>query len=488
MALGEGIEKGARTTAVNQDTAPLAIGKLEEAQLNKIRGAALNALVLKRMEEDPDRPGVEASHAELKAYKKFVRKRCYQELSKEEHETLQSTLTVEQVNERILLSRVSTFAERVSARAAVALRDKDRVDENEAGFEDMDFDEDFEEPGDEEEVEEDAEHGHNASDQIELHVNTGEFADPKDGSSVASYVESAKAFMEIILEHSLTNHEIPFHARTEQERRCPLCMDDETISDKDREKIYANESYLNSHMEGKKHFPYMQWWRRQESTFLEKKLANKDKIGALNRTMEELADEMDDEEVEVTAAEVKRLEDSLMVYDCPYCPADDMHSYSKVGNVVKHVEGSSVKHGGLAHDDLKREDGWYDGQDFYGKLSTKARKHRLSQNRNILADAGVSFEPELLRSEPVPGRPGVFYGDFSDNMGKTDARHGDKIRLGSDQRGPYKTFPFSIEANHAADGVTTGDKAEPMVLGHIDKRFRGIVGRGDGSGFSDDDE
>lgn len=241
--MNEPIEPGGQSSSMLRANATLALGRLDEEHLRRTRGAALNSLTIKLINSDEKLPA-NASPAELKQYKKRVRRRALRALISQQGELHKASMTQQQYQERLVAASASDFAAAVIKRAQESMLDgPDQVTFNEEMNENLD--EDFPETEDDAEpdIEEEAEHFEGAVPRLQLDDNVNEQSDEVEGAAAnMPYVFHAKALMQLLLENTLTTYK----TWAEGDTTCPLCAMDDTVDDE--QKVCLVRTHDEAHM------------------------------------------------------------------------------------------------------------------------------------------------------------------------------------------------------------------------------------------------
>ncbi|KAK0250886.1 hypothetical protein B0A54_07875 [Friedmanniomyces endolithicus] len=133
-----------------------------------------------------------------------------------------------------------------------------------------------------------------------------------------SYRDLAKSMMELLLENTLSIAT----TWSQMDRRCPLCLEDNTVSEERRAKEHKLKAHLDSHIAGNFHHPVSRWKRKAILEF--------GRDGYLY---------------------------------CPYCEGagmEDAKRYKDIRHLIRHIMGSGQLTTDAEHDKLKAADGWYD--------------------------------------------------------------------------------------------------------------------------------
>lgn len=305
IALNEPHGPGGYSARETADTAPLAATKLDETRLERLRGSALNAMTDFLASNDPEYPA-EASRAVLKDYKRRLRRIAFRSLADEQHVQYQSTITSAEIIANVEAAHASTFADAVLERAKRLRGDPA------AGETGDDFDIEFEGFSDDEEVtlEDDVELQHAHHDKFTLHVTTGELFNTTSNSTLP-YIDIASSLMQILLESSLSTHR-EWKDLAPDEQRCPLCIDDDTISDENKDRIWPSEKHLSRHMASTQVHSRYARWRRVQTTLQSRR----------GQDLLERAQRIRDGDLPGTNAQAEEYEEEAERWVCPYCPPD----------------------------------------------------------------------------------------------------------------------------------------------------------------------
>lgn len=168
--------------------------------------------------------------------------------------------------------------------------------------------------------------------------------------------------MQTIMNNALTDYSGPW---SKSHATCPMCADDETVSEKDRTKVWTSQANLNRHMEGTFHSPKLRWERRMK---------------------------------------LQHQQNPSAGWPCPYC--ENSTKYTKLNDLERHIRSTTQKPSDPRHERLKAEDGWFEA-DWMGRASTEMERSRERKiKRNVKAFGGVDYVdglPELLNAQSVPG-------------------------------------------------------------------------------------
>lgn len=356
-------------------------------RLRLTQGKALNSMVDKLMETDPDYP-IAATETELRNYTRRVRRIAFAQLLKQQQIEQKALMTRVEFDKRVeAVNSASAFHKAIMTEALKSLARPAQDDPVLTGpqLHGQNFDEDFEEGDpdphardlDDEIADETAPpEGHN------MRLDEAGDFDPQHENTIP-YLVTAKAFMNVVLNNTLVETK-QWKDRAATERVCTECVDDDTVSDDQKTKEWGSAKHLERHMLSTFHSIYEQWCRQE-----------KKKGPQFNGK-----------------------------FWCKYCAEldglndDERQSFKGVPDVVKHIQASTpamelTDKRPDGHDDLKAADGWY-LDEFYGTISEGAEKQRMDKAAKRLSDIDASLDPFLEPGStvqlPKSTREGVVYG------------------------------------------------------------------------------
>ena len=247
-----------------------ALPQLTPERLKKIRGSALNSLTDCMILDDPNFDNNMTTAAEYQAYRARIRALAYKVLLEREHEEQKSAMTQADATAKAIrgTAEASRFAQEVLGRARAALRmpvPVSTADPDPDPF--YNFDEAFLED-DEDEPEPDAEDFD--VDDHEVTISGDAWVDDavaNDDDDEVDYATAAAASMHIVMDNVL-NEEIPW--KDQPEKRCILCLSDDTVDDDTKSKEYIGIGPLRKHMHGNFHSGVAQYRRQVTNAFNEK--------------------------------------------------------------------------------------------------------------------------------------------------------------------------------------------------------------------------
>jgi len=403
LVLGEDTSPGGLSRDTTAHTATVAVTKLDDARIQRLRGTALKAMMQHLAAQDEDYP-TDGTADDVRNYNRRLRKIAFRALNETEHEEQASAMTQSDVAERLNSMKHSTFADAVLEKARRMSADA------QTGAENVDSEDEFEGFGDDsdedDQPEPDAELGHQNSDNLELHVTEGELFNTSVEYNLG-YQDVARSFMMILMESQLSV-DVEWKDRSGDQKSCPLCVQDPTITEY---REWPSEAYLSRHMASTKYTAHYEWRRGQQiaNGLRSKSLLEK---ARLKRREAETKEGSDQTLLETQAREYER---EAKRFICPYCP-ESARSHSEFQSVYKHVQASTAEKNGNEHDRLKREDGWYNGADFFGEI-TKASVHRKrSKVKAQLTSVGFDWDygHELPAPQPHPKHPHMSLGFFGE--------------------------------------------------------------------------
>lgn len=235
-----------------QNWAPLAMDKLDNNAIKRLRGSVLSQITRRLILADPD-PPQHLSPQELKNYRRDARRAAEQQLAAVEAENLRTTISKAEMDQRRAGLKASQFADEVLRRALKATGTSGigrsstgqtdsslENDQDEDGYLFIrDEDETALEPEPERDFEEtiasfDKELNRDDSGAIIASVDAEDYdIDPTDALSTqtqdASYQTLAKTMMELLLDNSLSEHST-WTGKSKEQKVCPVCQDDDTVS------------------------------------------------------------------------------------------------------------------------------------------------------------------------------------------------------------------------------------------------------------------
>lgn len=241
VLLEQGISSGGVSDTAAKNWHPLALNKLENAAFQHSRGRALSQLIRRIILADEDGPDVTATSAEMKNYRRRVKRYAQKLLVDKESEWQRRKMSKTDMDERKGLLSASEFTKEVLSRALDSLTDVENGlqagADPEEGADDEGLDELFD----------DADEYQAADADLESTV-TEELLD-KDGTlkvtfeaeteteivalNDVSYEAVAKEAMRLWLENPLTTHKT-WKFLDDEEKKCPTCQDDATADEKTR--------------------------------------------------------------------------------------------------------------------------------------------------------------------------------------------------------------------------------------------------------------
>ena len=349
--------------------------------MTKLYGHVLNAALRRRLATDPDVIELKTPQ-EMKNYKKRARAQIMQQLIETAAKEREILTTVNDHQERLIgLEDVTEFVR--------AIEDPTHVLSTVNIPPSINLDEDFEEEqGSSNRFEE-------AEPDVEDQATTNEQAvpscmyenDDQAPSESVSCLAATQSFMEILLYNQFSQAQ-EGRAGTFEPQNCLICLEDETVPDKHRQKVWRNKSHLQKNMTADFHSEHRKFCRKAE------KIAFSDK---------------------------------QHMYRCPYCAEifrDDQPGYPSLRSLRYHIIESTDKiftstntsrldptpaqiH---EHDMLKTQAGWYCAW-FLGDPGTAQQRDKEAGKRKLLAIGRVySNACELQAPIPHAFRMGVQHG------------------------------------------------------------------------------
>ncbi|KAK0364412.1 hypothetical protein LTR91_003761 [Friedmanniomyces endolithicus] len=230
------------------------------------------------------------------------------------------------------------------------------------------------------------------------------------------YRDLAKSMMELLLDNTLSTW-------AQTDRRCPMCLEDDTVSEAQRNSEYRFDSYLQTHLRSHFHHPESKWKRK-------------------------------------AVLEFRR--DRYLC--CPYCEGaglGDAKRYKEMRELIRHIMGSGQLTTNAEHDKLKAADGWYDEDfaqaDFLPASAESMVKYMRRGVKSLQAeDIEVSTPRQLLHPEPY--------------------EHSDRIVRGSHPEALLGTRYTPFVTAHP-EGLQTD---QPSVEDSIPLHLKNFVGAGYG--------
>jgi hypothetical protein len=380
--------------AFGQDTAisgpsSLAVNTLDPTRLLRTQGEALNIVTRELMAQDPDNSAIGTE--EYKNYRRRIRNQAYRILVSSQMRVQAQEDTVDTANHRALVAQASIFHDEVMryardttlASTLQPVPGEDQLDDAEQGLSSPPHQEDEEEDPDGQDPEQEDEP---ALDELLTDDRAGPSTGPLPGSTIP-YEIMAKMSMSLITNNALSTRQF-WETR---DKKCPVCAEDPTISQEDKDREWRSLSVLESHMSSNVH------------TGLEKVKRQLD----IN-----------------TAGVLPRR------YSCLYACGK---SWARKRDCVDHMEASTEAIDGPEHDALKAADGWYE-VGFRGTGSIRYHMELEVYRKRIYMHHGLEFEPlhQLQSSIPHPTDPEVMLGDFPPYNTPTHLQD-EIVELGPDQ-------------------------------------------------------
>ncbi|KAK3114273.1 hypothetical protein LTR53_007558 [Teratosphaeriaceae sp. CCFEE 6253] len=385
VLLDQDIEPGGQSTKQRANWAPLVLGQLNNEQLRRTRGNALAQMTRRLILADPD-PPTDLSARSLKNYRRNARRIAEQQLLAVESEKQRTTLSKADVDAKLAGLRAARFADEVLQRALQVAEDQgignaftggldqpleDGEDHDGSLFVDTD---DVDDGQAEAEPEEDLERRlhldipRDEEGAIIVTMDDDDRAMDLENSrrtpvQDASYVQQARSMMELLMDNTLSEY-VTWKYGTD--KRCPICQEDDTVSDERRMKEHNLKAHLDSHLNGNFHHPVSRWKRRTER-------------------------------------DCRR--DNGTFY-CPYCEMAELpypKGYKRLQDLIVHIMESRLVSTNDKHDELKAADGWYDEEfaqaNFLPASQESIVKHMARGAKN-LAKVGIDMTPERLLLVP----------------------------------------------------------------------------------------
>ncbi|KAK5116858.1 hypothetical protein LTR85_009118 [Meristemomyces frigidus] len=448
VLLEQEVSATGRPDAIRLNWAPLALNKLENEDVQRLRGNALAQMTRRLILADPDPPKDMSARA-LKNYRRNARRVAEEHLNAVEAEKQRTSMSKADMDKRQAGLRASQFADEVLQRALQATEEngigssftgpthpslENAQDEDGRlfiGAEDAEP-EDAQVPEREDDFEHtlaqfDKELQRDEEGAIVIGVdNDDNELDMEDAQRTqvqeASYKLLAKSMMELLMDNTISEHT----TWSQMDKTCPLCQDDETVSDQQRTKEHKLKAHLDSHLNGNFHHPVSKWKRKADYEY-------KDENGR---------------------------------FACPYCEGaglPDIPAYKRLQDLIVHIMESSQLSTGRKHDELKAADGWYDDDfqhaDNLPPSIESVAKH-MARGVKKLNEVGIDTSPQrqLLRPEPFEGSDSIVRGSHPD--APLSARYGPYVDSGAPTLSPAE----HAMPSHLADLIGTGYMLAPNPL------------------------
>ncbi|SMQ45618.1 unnamed protein product [Zymoseptoria tritici ST99CH_3D7] len=380
------------TKADSRSMSSLATTKLDDKAKANIRGRALATMTTRLIMADPDQPEGEPGSPEMKNYRRRVRAYAEKFLIENEKESQRKNLTRQEMSDREKGLQASQFANQVLKQAMQAMpsftegaqplrptSDDDYDDEPGA---DAFVDDPLEVPEPDLEkaledrdtliVEEDEETG---ALTIDVDGEADVDSESKSNDTVTSvpYLEVARSAMELWLDNSLSQHT----TWSQGEKRCGMCIEDDTAPQEKKDQQYGSRDKLEAHQESKYHHPVETWKRRYHA----------DRPPGWK-------------------------------FECLYCKeadVDERFSTFKMNDLITHIMESTADTEGELHDQLKAADGWYTPEFENATVtgpSQRTIEKREAEGRKKMQQMDIDLTPrrQLLGTEPVEGNRSVVRG------------------------------------------------------------------------------
>ncbi|KAK4545856.1 hypothetical protein LTR36_002420 [Oleoguttula mirabilis] len=450
VLLEQAISTTGRSDQMRLNWAPLALNRLENVSLQRLRGNALAQMTRRLILADPD-PPKDLSARALKNYRRNARRVAEEHLTQVEAEKQRTTLSKADMDKRQAGLRASQFADEVLQRALEAAEEngigssftgqadaslEDAQDEDGSlfiGAETADAEEAPEpEPEDDiertmanfsKELERDADGAIITSVDHDDHELDMEDA-PRAQVQEASYKMQAKVMMELLMDNTFPN--TPPGPKWTRLALFARMMTPSASNSGFQAKEHKLKAHLDSHLNGNFHHPVSKWKRKAEF-------------------------------------ECKN-EDGR--FACPYCEgagAPDVPAYKRLQDLILHIMDSSQISTGRKHDELKAADGWYDDDFQYAHNlppSMESVAKHMARGAKNLAAAGIDTTPrrQLLQPEPYERSKSIVRGSHPE--APLPARIAPYV-----QSGP-PTLPTAEHAipPHLVDYVGTGYMKAPNPL------------------------
>ncbi|KAK3401534.1 hypothetical protein B0T20DRAFT_492252 [Sordaria brevicollis] len=358
----------------------LALNVLSDERKRAVFGPLLNATMNKLMASDPGFPK-DANTTELRNYKRRVRWAAIKSLFSQATQQQLEEMTSADEQQRIARLKECSFTNSIIERAKEALANAPNISaQDDANNEDIDMGTGlFKVPKDQCEsfpAEPDAES------REENEITCGTEADESEGTAdgpdtedepekEVEYVVLARTFVKMLLEDSvqtdLQSNPVP----------CRFCIEDDTIPEDRRNKLYRRRDHLEKHEQSDIHTPFKKWMRLYERNYLDSPL----KVAKQ--------------------------------FPCPYCKELGINkSYASWRRLLDHLEldgdvnPASLRTADRRHRELQDADGWLD-EDFFVfvEISTGRRASVASNSKRkfkrLCAEAGISVSDDQELATPI---------------------------------------------------------------------------------------
>ena len=402
------VATGADDVHANVQKQALAVTKLNSDQLQRL-SSTIHVLVEQLRETDEDYPH-HGTIIEKKNRDRVLKRAAFRSLMKDLVEERNREITVDDANARIedIQKMSHTFNQRVLkvAREFVG-EDQEPHSESETsgGDRDLSFLEATTSTDQIDVCEEDAEEQFREA--IEngqpVQVFTDEVDDLSGEIETLDYATAARAAMEVWLSVGMAGSDFGSHHLQHHKVPCPLCQEDDTVSDEMKAKTY-HPSKLGRHKKSEFHSGYKRFMRR-----------------AVNLAQ---ANEWDGVQCEICA----RLAPEGV----------DIPPHATIKTLARHIESSTAttlraaetdhrwwadfddeatRQLSIDHDNLKRELGWYEPEfkgDLDHKATVKGGERDRDYRRAAETEKAMKFADikKLERPIPIPAWPGLQFGSI----------------------------------------------------------------------------
>lgn len=388
MALGEDFKTDAmKAVTLYKDLSTTALGP---EVVREVYGEVLNGAIAEYMLKDDDAPSGISSNATWKNYRRKVSRIVFRGLLHVRSRKLKSTLTPSDVEARIADSAHGRFMREIleaskaldmqSGTGNAMAEDDPPAMMEDGGFE-VAFNEGFYEPDIDSPAQREAYTGELITRRIDEGHDGGTSSD-----NTLPYLSCVTAFMDVLLHYDNPPNPLPLVSAGHGDRwpqprpyknnmlKCIACVDDPTVDDAHRQRVWKSPSALQAHQASDFHTPRQNFWRA---------------------TMASQSDTLPTEWI------------------CPFCSQlehPESRVYPSIAHLMKHVERSTLSAWGSEHDRLKIAAGvspkW--GKNEGTKASTrherKAKSRKFRERHAVLQRYGIVYAEgkELEVSTPTP--------------------------------------------------------------------------------------
>ena len=378
----------------------LATTRLTAEQLAKTQGRTLNALCRAIAASDPNYPWTDARTRKL--YDKRIRYAALKSLLEEQHAVRRATETIEEVDQaRKRVAMASEAAGLLVKEAARRLGEALTATKDAAQdpINDVLYHQEFPELAEVDEfpeldMDQDPTQLEDGTTDVDIDQDEEAMVVEDPESADIPYEWVVRTFMDIMIGNGFSKLS---HTGVATRINCPLCLDDETLPETMKERLWEPNFGLNRHLRGSVHSGSSLFQRR---------------------------------------AEIAMQEHLRSKYVCTFCeraaPKDGtVPQYNNMRDLIRHIDQSNAtrltiqKAGGTGwmktlsyittHDALKAEEGWYK-PDWKGLLEKKV-KNKAALVQQSVARSGIRYANIKELESPIPHNtlPGIVYGSFHSN-------------------------------------------------------------------------